>query len=299
MTSHGGAPHSADQFTAARDYWWHDDFLALVARRLGLGACRNVLELGAGVGHWTARLIAMCAPDARLTAVDREHERADRLRRRFSGTGRVEVVCADVTALPALPGGYDLVSCQTLLLHIADVPALLRRMLHLLAPGGLILLAEPNNHLNRLPGTSAATALAPREYGQLAEMWWAFEIGRQRLGLGAERIAEMLPGMIAAAGFEGLEVRVNDRAFPGFPPYAPPEGDQYPLAEDAAAVAADETLSRRLALAGGLDPAAFEAAWAIERKHAASVIATRHAGTLSCAGNAGSLFLFSARKPRA
>ncbi len=177
------------------------------------------------------------------------------------------------------------------------MPSVLGKMTTLLAPGGRILLAEPNNHLNRLPGASVAAGLTPREYGQLAEMWWAFEIGRQKLGLGSERIAERLPGMIAAAGFERLEVLVNDRAFPAFAPYDPPEGDAFPLEEDALAVATDEALSRRLALAGGLDGDAFDAAWAIERRHAGAMIAARRAGTLSAAGNAGSLFLFSAKKP--
>lgn len=296
MANEGDGPHSADQFTPTRDHWWHGDYLALVARRLGLERCRNVLELGAGVGHWTQRLLDMCSPQARITAIDREPQWVERLRARFAAEPRVTPMQADVTALPSLAGGSDLISCQTLLLHIADVPAVLAAMLRLLAPGGRILLAEPNNHLNRLPGTSAAAGLTPDEYGRLARLWWAFEIGRRKLGLGEERIAEMLPGMIAAAGFEGLEVFVNDRAFPAFAPYAGPEGAAFPAEEDAAAAAREEAETRRLAAAGGLGEGDIDAALATDRRLSRAVIAARRAGTLSAAGNAGSLFLFAARK---
>jgi len=47
--------------------------------------------------------------------------------------------------LPFADATFDLVTCQTVLMHIADVAVALTEMVRVLAPGGLLLAAEPNN----------------------------------------------------------------------------------------------------------------------------------------------------------
>lgn len=296
-------PHSVAQFTPVRDHWWHGDYLDLMARRLDLGACRNVLELGAGKGHWTECILPRCAEGARLTAIDRERRWVSFLQRRYQTHPNVAVVQADVTDLKALklPGKYDLITCQTLLMHLADVPPVLHECYDLLAPGGLLLISEPNNFSNRLAISSVAADLSPAEMGQLAALWWAFERGREALGLGQEWIAVRLPAMIVAAGFSSVSVYCNDRSHVLAPPYRSDEQRAaitdwlaQPLTQDDA-VAYEDT--RYHALAGGLDEASFEAAWrifcALDKKGREALEQRKY---LAC--SSANLHLFAARKAK-
>jgi len=38
-------PHSERYFTDARDHWWHEDYLALMAKRLALPESPSILEV--------------------------------------------------------------------------------------------------------------------------------------------------------------------------------------------------------------------------------------------------------------
>ena len=53
--------HSAVWFGDQRDFWWNADQVELVGRRLGLGGMREVLDVGAGIGHW-GRVLALALP---------------------------------------------------------------------------------------------------------------------------------------------------------------------------------------------------------------------------------------------
>jgi SAM-dependent methyltransferase len=293
-------PHSAEHFTKSRDLWWHADYLQLLAHRLETHRCHSILDLGAGVGHWTALVAQLCAPDAAITAVDREPAWVAELARRFAGRKDFAAVQADVADLSAIAGPFDLVTCQTLLLHVTDVPGVLAQMRRLLAPGVTLLLAEPNNFLNRMGMTSVTAELTPVEFGALATFWWAFEKGREQLGLGREWIAEVLPKLIVDAGFENLMVFQNDRTSARFPPYAT-IAQTTSLAEQADrsktdAEAAEREQTRRCVLAGGLDAAAFDRTWIliqdIERRTERAV-AER---TFSCAGS-DHFFVLAAKVP--
>jgi SAM-dependent methyltransferase len=294
-------PHSKENFTASRALWWNEDYLGLLARRHGLGKCRKVLELGAGVGHWTAILLDRCAPDAAITAIDREQAWVSELTQRFGHLPRFRALHADVTDLSTLEGPFDLVTCQTLLLHIADVPALLRKARRLLAPGGLLLAIEPNNLANRLQATPDS-GLTPQQYGELAAMWWAYDIGREKLGLGREWIAEALPRMIVEAGFEQLTIVQNDRTWAIYPPYRTAEQQTILAEEGDASAASSEQVERteiwRYAEAGELDEADFERGWASYRELTRLTREAISAGGYSAA-IAGHLSIFAARAPAA
>lgn len=44
-------PHSAAYFNDQRDFWFNDDWLRLLARRLGFDQVRWALDVGSGQGH--------------------------------------------------------------------------------------------------------------------------------------------------------------------------------------------------------------------------------------------------------
>ena len=50
---------------------------------------------------------------------------------------------ADAKTLPFPDASFDLVTCQTLLIHLADPSAVIAEMARVARPGGLVLAAEP------------------------------------------------------------------------------------------------------------------------------------------------------------
>lgn len=103
----------------------------------------RVLELGAGAGRLT---VALAGTGAQVTAVERDPAMLEALRRRVGdrADGRVDVVAADATALPAGLGPFDLVVAATSVLNELPTPrdrgALLRAAADVLAPGGRVAL---------------------------------------------------------------------------------------------------------------------------------------------------------------
>src|SRR5262245_42409029 len=145
--------HSAEYFGDTRDFWWNRDFLDLMAARFCLGDAREVLDVGCGVGHWGALLGRLLPKEARVTGVDRDPfwvEKAKERARAQGEEGRVSYRQALAEELPFPDASFDLVTCQTVLIHARDPRATLVEMIRVTRPGGLIAVAEPNNMANAL-----------------------------------------------------------------------------------------------------------------------------------------------------
>lgn len=273
-------PHSAPYLTDARDDWWNPDWLELLARRVDLPAARQILDVGCGKGHFT-RLLARLAPQASVTGVDREPlwvEEASQVSARAlaaegaspaSPAARCRYVQGAVEALPFPDASFDVVACQTLLIHVRDVVAALREMARVLRPGGRILAAEPNNlaecyaRLVADPGFDLEDALA------FVRLQATCEKGKHALGLGYNSTGEGLCGAFAAAGLVKVRAWTNDRCQVFLPPHdaqaqASLQQDRslfdeggmiWPLAE-----------TRRYYAAGGGDETAFAELWQRARR---------------------------------
>src|SRR5947208_3943667 len=121
------APHSA-QFlqSAARDYWWNLDHIEVWARRVGLERVGSVLDVGAGVGHWGRLLSNVLAPDATVVGIDREPRWVEEATANAAEAGLAERFSYQLSTAEELPfedESFDLATCQTLLIHVADAPA--------------------------------------------------------------------------------------------------------------------------------------------------------------------------------
>jgi SAM-dependent methyltransferase len=100
---------------------------------------KRVLDLGCGPGH-TTEMLASRYPGAELVAVELSESFATQARTRVPAA---EVIVGDVTA--PLPGGFDLVYSRFLLSHLPDIDATVERWCHAVAPGGLLVLEEPES----------------------------------------------------------------------------------------------------------------------------------------------------------
>lgn len=219
-------PHSAEYFGETRNFWWNSDFLALMAKRLRLDNAKTVLDVGCGLGHWSQALASVLSKNAVVTGVDREEawvEKAATRAKQINAQQKFEYLKGNATDLPFEDNLFDLVTCQTVLIHLKDPHQGLREMLRVLRPGGTLLIAEPNNLANRAIGTSLTNLLSIDEIVDRLRFELTVERGKQAMGLGFNSVGDLIPGHLAELGAEEIRVYLSDKATPMVPPYATPE----------------------------------------------------------------------------
>ncbi len=137
--------HSAEYFGDTRDYWWNPDYIELTGRRLGFDQVRNVLDVGCGIGHWAQTLERALPSQTTVIGVDRDPFWIGKATERAKAreiSHRFQYRASDAQALPFADATFDLVTCQTLLIHVADPAAVIAEMARVTRPGGLVLAAE-------------------------------------------------------------------------------------------------------------------------------------------------------------
>ncbi len=287
-----------------RDTWWDEDFLGLMAGVLALGWVRQALDLGCGVGHWGQRWAPYLHESAELTGVDAEAAWLEKASQRAARRGiRARYQVADVMALPFDDATFDLVTCQTVLMHVADPGRAVAEALRVLRPGGLFLAAEPNN----LADTAADLVRRPVApwpvMRDLLELEYHCALGKRALGQGWPCVGEDLPELLRQAGFQGVQVRNNSQCAPITPPYDRAAQELDMRREALAGGGAPHgggTRENSLAmfLAGGGAAERFEALWQVARQRTQTVLEAVESGTAAGAG--GHLhYLIWSRKPGA
>lgn len=262
-------PHSSEYFGKERDFFWNSDFLDLLAQRLDLRNVRQAADIGCGVGHWSALLYPRLAADADLIGVDREPSHAadyfGRLCAIVADPARIDARVGDASGLPLPDRTFDLATCQTLLLHLQNPDAALDEMIRITKPGGLVLCAEPNNLVARMPFSGLMGEESPERMIRLSEMAWRYALGRARLGKGAEFVGELLPGMFARHGLQEVRVWLSDKAHPSLPPYSSEDElaatDAWERWRAEGVGPYDREEMRANVIAGGGSEAFFEVAW--------------------------------------
>jgi SAM-dependent methyltransferase len=295
-------PHSKDWLNDTRDNWWNGDFLELLAGRFGLDQVVDVLDVGSGHGHWGQTLLPVLPPAARLTGVDREAEWREQAGARAVELGiadRATYVTGQAEHLPFADATFDLVTCQTVLIHLADVNRAIEEMLRVLRPGGRLLVAEPNNAAAQLIRNSVTSSWTVERRVRSAWFQMMCEAGKASLGLGDNSVGDELPGLFAATGLQEVDVYLADKVASIFPPYGTAARrlleDELRLVEGRMGPwPRDET--RRYFLASGGSESEFEDGWAARMAQNERIREEIEAGRLWSAG-ASVMFVVGGRKP--
>jgi SAM-dependent methyltransferase len=292
MASDGRAePHSAAYFGPERDFWWNHDHLELIARRRGLDGVGSVLDVGSGQGHWGMLLASVLPGDASVVGVEREPEwvaEAARRAERFGLGDRFRYVQGVAESLPFGDASFDLVTCQTVLIHVAEPRAVVREMLRVAKPGGQVIVAEPNNRASFLVDTSVTAEAGVEDLVDLLRFRLHCERGKRALSEGNFSIGDLLPGVFAEEGLVDLETFISDKAAVMVPPYGGEE--QQALRAALLAEAEDGTWgwtreeTERYFVAGGGDPGGFGAAWERRMREARAVADAVEQGSFHSAG---------------
>jgi ubiquinone/menaquinone biosynthesis C-methylase UbiE len=300
-TLKGRPEHSAESFGDTRDHWWHDDFIEMVAKHWRLEAARSVLDVGCGVGHW-GRVLAKVAPtQARVIGVEREPRWVEEAARRAAAANlseRFSYRAGVAEALPFQDGAFDIVTCQTLLIHVRDPAMVLAEMVRVTRPGGLVIAAEPTNATSLLV-ESIALGDAAETTAALTGFFIACQRGKARLGEGDNLLGESLPMLFRNAALTGIEIRQNDRVWSMVPPYSSPfEKAQVDEAYDAVERRLglwDEATTRRYWLASGGAEDQFTGHWHNAMAHRLRVSEAIRARTFSAAGGSLSYLVWGWR----
>lgn len=288
-----------------RDLFWNRDFLGLMAQRWGLADVREALDVGCGAGHWGRTVLSLLPPEASMIGLDREPKFLELAREQAGARGlgeRMSYVEGTLEALPFPDDRFDLVTCQMVLIHVAQVEAALREMIRVTRPGGLVVVVEPDNRAGNLALLGGTSDLLDDEVASLVLLQIVCERGKQQLGEGNWSIGGLLPGLFRAAGLHEVRAHTNDRCIDLAPPYQEPamrmalQQELAWMAEDVSILTGSRHDTHRLFLAGGGSEAAFESAWSVMLRWLRSIEQGIAAGTYH-AGRGFVLYLVSGRKP--
>jgi SAM-dependent methyltransferase len=262
-------PHSVAYFGPVRDFWWNTDYLELLSRRFDFAAVGSVLDIGAGIGHWGMLLSAVLPRDASIIGLERDPRwvtEAERRRAERPDSGRFRFDQGVAELLPYEEESFDLVTCQTLLMHVADPEAVIGEMVRVTKPGGLVLASEPNNRIAMLVETSLSAQEPVEAKVEAIRFWLLYERGKMLLGEGNSSVGDLVPGYFAAAGLTRIQTYMNDNATFLVPPYDE-EGQRVHAAQRADyseqglwwGISRGEAL--RYFLAGGGSASEFDPTW--------------------------------------
>jgi SAM-dependent methyltransferase len=297
--------HSEEYFGPYRDFWWNREFLELMAQRWQLGRFQSLLDVGCGQCHWSRLLAPYLAAPACITAIDSDPKWAKgsaALAAEFATFGAsLEVHQGDAQQLPFADESFDIVTCQTLLIHLNDPLAALRDMVRVLKPGGVVICVEPCNL------ASTAFASAPTEAASVDERCDDYryqllcERGKIVAGKGDDSLGSKLAHLFQLAGLRQVQSYLSDKSHPLLPPYAGQESS-VGIAEILDAIGSERTeLAEQQAdrwIAALNDPAAtdFVARYRRHNAHYAKTLPAVIAAGKFWDGGAAVMYLVSATK---
>jgi SAM-dependent methyltransferase len=299
----GDAPHSAALFGETRDFWWNADFIALMAQRWRLGEVRYALDVGCGLGHWGRTLLPHLASDAMIEGIDPEPRwtaAAGETACRQGLGNRLRYSVAAAESLPFPDNSFDLVTCQTLLVHLPDTRRALRQMIRVLKPGGLLAVAEPNNLAFALMLGLTRSTEPPGTTLALVRLQLICERGKIALGEGDNSIGDLIPGLFNDQGLVEIAVHQSDHAFALFPPYpgAEQQANRAELLDlaDRGIYIWDRPRAERYFLAGGGSITEFAPLWQAALDVSRAVAEALRAQREHQAGGSA-FYLVAGRKP--
>jgi SAM-dependent methyltransferase len=131
----------------------------------------------------------------------------------------LKFIRADANSLPFPDNSFQVVTCQTLLIHLKFPEKALAEMYRVLQPGGIAICVEPNNLVSSLLRNSnaingpIATTLRKVKFALLLER------GKRELGEGDSSAGDFLPGLFVKCGFQNIQTFLSDKAEMMIPPY--------------------------------------------------------------------------------
>ena len=147
----------------------------------------TITEIGIGTG---GLLPALAAQAERVVGVDHAPAMLDEARRRLASAGiaGIELRLGEMTHLPLPDGSSDVVLLNMVLHHAADPASVLAEIRRVLAPGGVLVIADLTRHERELARD------------RLADQWLGFDEGELTAWLRGAGFGEVLCERIGGTG---------------------------------------------------------------------------------------------------
>ncbi|WP_242927001.1 class I SAM-dependent methyltransferase [Pontibacter vulgaris] len=224
MEEHEEKKHSEEHLGPARDYWWNDDYLELLARRLNLEYCQTLVDIGCGKGMMGFKFSKYMPAGATAYGVDFEPEYIEEARQRaqslYNNNINYKFLVGNASDIPLPDNIADITLCQTLLIHVKDPQRVIQEMIRITKPGGWVLALEPNNLVpNLMFDRYGETDLDVESTLEVLEVKLRIEKGKKRLGEGFNSLGDVIPDLFLKAGLRDTKVWISDKALSIIPPY--------------------------------------------------------------------------------
>jgi hypothetical protein len=164
-------------------------------------------------------------------------------------------------------------------------------MIRVLRPGGLFLVAEPNNFGSTAANYVENPLLPWAEVSDLLELEYRCTQGKFAVGEGHQSAGHIVPAALRACGWTDVNVHLNNQSARITPPYDDLAAKTFIQfmrnCHDSGAaevLGSTEENCRRYYLAGGGDEARFPQLWALARNKLAKKLAAIDAGEYVSAG---------------
>jgi ubiquinone/menaquinone biosynthesis C-methylase UbiE len=220
--------HSEELLTDAREYWWNDDYLALLAKRLDLNECDTLVDVGCGIGHLVFKLAPYLKMNCRVYGFDFENSYIDEAKKKATllpNQNNIEFVFqqGDANNIPLEDSKADVAICQTLLMHVSNPLKVIQEMKRVTKKNGLIVAIEPNNmSLALLSNVFFSKQNIEKEIENTLkniEIMIRIEHGKKMAGEGYNSIGDSLPILFREAKLNDIQVWLADKALSIIPPY--------------------------------------------------------------------------------
>jgi SAM-dependent methyltransferase len=263
--------HSEDHLGPAREYWWNDDYLELLAQRLHLRYTGTLVDIGCGKGMMGFMFSKHMPAGAQVYGVDFEPEYIEEAKQKAQSVYlhndiRYDFRVGNASNIPLPDNLADLTLCQTLLIHVKDPRQVINEMMRITKPGGWVLALEPNNLVpNLMFDRYGETDFDVESTLEVLEIKLRIEKGKKRLGEGFNSLGDVIPDLFLKAGLENIKVWISDKALSIIPPYDTQEKmlrvEQMLQWIDSDAMGYDYQDNLNYFMAGGGDKDKFDAYW--------------------------------------
>jgi ubiquinone/menaquinone biosynthesis C-methylase UbiE len=125
---------------------FYDTAFRRIVELLEARPATTILDAGCGYGFHAVRLARL---GLQVTGLDISEVTLDEARKRIDQEGlsdRIELLRADLLALPYPDNSFDFVNCWGVLMHIPEPEHALAELLRVLRPGGRLAMSENNLH---------------------------------------------------------------------------------------------------------------------------------------------------------
>jgi ubiquinone/menaquinone biosynthesis C-methylase UbiE len=216
-------PHSLEFFTHSRNFWWNSDFLKLFIKRWKLTVVKDVLDVGCGQGHWINALLPLFNRKITVTGIDKDSNHIDNATKNFKDMRKhnVRFRVGDAYSLPFDNDIFDMVTCQTLLIHLAEPKKAIAEMVRVTKPNGLIAIIEPNNSYRAISGISSGFRLEKAMRRVRDEL--VYEKGKMLQKCGFDSYGESVLADLVGLGLYDLQAYISDKCTIFLPPYTDQE----------------------------------------------------------------------------